>query len=65
MTDALYSVSQVARRLGLRATRVRDIIDHGQLAALRTAAGVRLVRASELETYARRREVVADARATS
>ncbi len=53
--DALYSVSEVAQRLGLSATRVREIIDRGQLAAERTAAGVRLVRGAHLEQYATER----------
>ncbi|MGD0950045.1 MAG: helix-turn-helix domain-containing protein [Candidatus Binatia bacterium] len=61
-TDALFfSVSEVARRLGLSATRVREIIDCGQLEAERTAAGVRLVRGTHLDEYARRRGGGADA----
>lgn len=47
-------ISEAARRLERSANRVRQLVDSGQLAAVRTPLG-RLVDAADLERYLRER----------
>jgi excisionase family DNA binding protein len=54
--DDLLELSAAARRLGLSADRVRQLIDEGKLLALRTSTGRRLVRTADLEKFSGERE---------
>ena len=51
----LLPVSEVGRRLGLSAQRVRMLIDAGHLPAIRTSLG-RLVAPADVEAFRRRRD---------
>lgn len=51
------SVSEVARRIGRSSDRVRQLERRGELvAAIKTAAGVRIFLRSDVDEYLRRRE---------
>ena len=50
-SDDLLELSAAARKLGLSADRVRELIDEGALPALRTSGGRRLIRSADLEKF--------------
>ena len=54
--NALLTVSEAGRYLGLSASRVRQLADRGELTATRTLSGIRLFRNDEVERIGRLRE---------
>jgi len=57
MDGAILLISEVSRVLNLSAQRVRVLSDQGKLPCTRSAGGVRLFRASEVERVRAEREL--------
>src|SRR5689334_15717947 len=55
--DIYLAPGEAARLLSLSPARVRQLVDEGQLAALRTGSGLRLIRKSEVERLVERRRL--------